>query len=46
MDEVPATPTEERTDQWRLLASKGISPVSIAKVYGVAHSQVYTALKK
>lgn len=46
MDEAPATPTEERTDQWRLLVSKGLSPVSVAKIYGVAHSQVYTALKK
>lgn len=45
MDEAPATPTEERTDQWRLLVSKGFSPVAVAKVYDVAHSQVYTALR-
>lgn len=44
--ETPATPTEDRTDQWRFLNASGISPVSIGKLYGVAHSQVYTALKK
>lgn len=46
MDETPATPTEDRTDQWRMLLSSGFSPVSIGKIYGVAHSQVYIALKR
>jgi len=46
MDEPAVAPTEERTDQWRILVSRGRSPVAIAKQYGVAHSQVYTALRK
>lgn len=45
MEEVPTTPTQERTDQWRLLKGSGMSPVAIAKRYDVAHSQVYVALR-
>jgi hypothetical protein len=45
MDEPVATPTESRTDEWRVLNKVGhLSPVAISKVYGVAHSQVYGAL--
>lgn len=45
--EPPATPTEERTDQWRWLTTVyGISPVKVGKDYGVAHSQVYKAIKR
>lgn len=46
LEEPQATPTEERTDQWRMLFNAGFSPVSIGKIYDVAHSQVYIALKK
>lgn len=46
MEETPVTPTEERTDQWRMLYATGVSPVAIAKQYGTAHSQVYVALRK
>lgn len=46
MEEAAANPTEERLDQWRVLVNSGFSPVTIGKMYGVAHSQVYTALKK
>ena len=45
-EEPAANPTEERLDQWRVLNSSGMSPVKVARLYGVAHSQVYTALKK
>jgi hypothetical protein len=45
MSESAVTLTEERTDQWRLMRSHGWKPVAISKVYGVAHSQVYVALR-
>lgn len=45
--EPPASPTEARTDEWRwLVAVYGVSPVKIGKDYGLAHSQVYKALKR
>jgi hypothetical protein len=46
MEEPAVTPTEDRTDQWRILVASGMSPVAVSKIYGVAHSQVYTAIKK
>jgi hypothetical protein len=47
MEEPVATPTESRTDEWRVLNKVGhLSPVSISKVYGVAHSQVKTKPSK
>lgn len=45
MNEPVATPTETRTDEWRVLSKLGhLTPVAISRVYGVAHSQVYGAL--
>ena len=45
--ELPVTPTEARTDQWAALhKAGGWSPVAIAKLYGVPHSQVYKALDR
>lgn len=47
MDEPIATPTETRTDEWRVLKTVGhMSPVAISKIYDVAHSQVYSALDR
>lgn len=44
MQEPEVYPTEERVDQWRMLYRSGMSPVAIANLYGVAHSQVYVAI--
>jgi hypothetical protein len=44
MDEPIATPTEARTDQWRVLSTAGWKPVAIGHLYDVAHSQVYGSL--
>ena len=46
MAEGDIVPTQERLDQWKLLSGVGMSPVAIARKYGVAHSQVYVALGK
>lgn len=46
-EEIAATPTEDRTDQWIALNwAAGLSPLSIGRLYGVAHSQVYKALDR
>lgn len=44
--EIPATPLEERNDQWRWQFASGWSPVAIARREGVAHSLVYRTLAK
>lgn len=46
LEEPPAPPTAERTDQWDVLYHHGYKQVAISKLYGVAHSQVYVALDK
>lgn len=46
VQEVPATPLEERNDGWRWLHATGWSPVAIARAEGVAHSLVYRTLAK
>ena len=46
MNEPAITQTEERSDQWELLNLHGYKPVAIAKLYAVAHSQVYNALDR
>jgi hypothetical protein len=43
-NEVPATPYEDRNDQWKMMVAAGWSPVYVGKVYGVAHSQVYKTI--
>lgn len=46
VQEVPATPMEERNDRWRWLYASGWSPVAIARREGTAHSLVYRTLAK
>ena len=46
MKELAATETSERSEQWEMLHYHGHSRVAIARLYGVAHSQVYTALDR
>lgn len=43
-EEPPATPFEDRNDQWKMMAAVGWSPVYVGKIYGVAHSQVYKTI--
>lgn len=43
--EPPATPQEARNDEWALLVLRGhMTPVQVARKYGVAHSLVYKTL--
>lgn len=44
--EIRATPMEERNDEWRVLALMGMSPIRIAKIYGVHHPLVYKVLSR
>lgn len=45
-DEIPATPLEERNDQWRFLVAMGASPVAVSRTFGVAHSLVYKTINR
>lgn len=45
-NERPVEPMETRNDEWRILVALGRTPLSVAKEYGVSHSQVYRTLKR
>lgn len=46
-DEPDVTPLQERNDEWRILVELGgMTPVAVARDYGLAHSRVYRTLAK
>lgn len=44
--EPKATPMEARNDEWRALTMLGMSPVRVARLYGVVHPLVYKVLAR
>lgn len=46
LNEIPATQFEARNDQWKAMVTFGVSPVAVARDFGVAHSQVYKAVAR
>ena len=45
-NEAPVTPEQERNDQWRILVAHAVSPVRVARLYGVDHARVYRVVDK
>lgn len=44
--ETTITPQEERNSHWGALVELGVSPVQVARIYGVAHPLVYKTLSR